>query len=84
MRKSPFTDALEALEEIRDFCERRQKSYEGWEPTPDSTRIDLRRIREKAEKAIEDLKPKFPTQVAKENNKYNSHDSDKRYKGVFE
>ena len=82
MGKSPFIDAIEALEEIRDFCKRRQKSYEGWEPTPDSTRVDLKSIREKAERAIKDLKPNFPAQKVKEN-KERSGDVN-CYKGVFE
>ena len=58
MGKSPFKDAIEVLEEIRAFCERREKSYEGWgSSTPDSTRVDLKQIHEKADRAIKALTP---------------------------
>jgi len=68
MGKSPFIDAIEALEEIRDFCESRQKSYESWGPTPDSSRLDLQRIREKAATAITDLQPGIPTPAGSKKN----------------
>jgi len=91
MGKSPFTDAMEALEEIRDFCKRRQESYEGWEPTPQSSKLDLRRILEKAEEAIETLKPgnaqssprpKPPLKVVGEDR--NKKNAIKRYRGTFD
>jgi len=59
--KSPFIDAIEALEEIRDFCEQREKSYEGWDSTTVSLRLDLKRVHAKAEKAIKVLVPGQPS-----------------------
>ena len=60
MGKSPFIDAIEALEEIRDFCERREKAYEGWGSTMVSAEYDLKQIRKKADEAIKDLVPTQP------------------------
>ena len=60
MGKSPFIDAIEALEEIRDFCERREKAYEGWGSTTVSAEYDLRHIHKKANEAIKDLVPNQP------------------------
>jgi len=60
MGKSPFIDAIEALEEIRDFCERREKAYEGWGSTTVSAEYDLKHIRKKADEAIKDLVPTQP------------------------
>ena len=91
MGKSPFTDAMEALEEIRDFCKKRQESYEGWDPTPQSSKFDLRRILEKAEEAIETLKPgnaqssprpQPPLEVINED--CDKKNAIKRYRGTFD
>lgn len=60
MGQSPFRDAIEALENIKLFCERREKAYEGWAVTPESASFDLRHIREKAEEAIKSLTPANP------------------------
>ena len=57
MGQSPFRDAIEALENIKLFCERRERAYDGWASTPESVSFDLRCIREKAEKAIKNLTP---------------------------
>tara|TARA_Y100000310_G_C20639038_1_gene792843 strand:- start:74 stop:283 length:210 start_codon:yes stop_codon:yes gene_type:complete len=55
MAASPFNDALEALEEIRAYCEKREKDYEGWGKIAEA--FDLRTVREKAEQAISSLTP---------------------------
>ena len=60
MGKSPFIDAIEALEEIRAFCERRERAYEGWGSTKLSAECDLKHIRKKADEAIKDLVPSHP------------------------
>ena len=58
MGKSPFRDALDVLEEIRDFCAQREASYKAW--GADGKAFDLRQVRKKAEKAIEVLTPGAP------------------------
>ena len=88
MGKSPFIDALSALEDIRDFCESRQKCYEGWSgATPEATNLDLKRIREKAEKAIKTLTP-GSSESAKDNNRRltvsGSDGETITYRGTFE
>jgi len=55
MTPSPFNDAIIALEEIRAYCVKREKDYEGWGKVAEA--FDLRRVREKAEEAIEKLTP---------------------------
>jgi len=58
MTASPFNDAMMALEEIRAYCEKREKDYEGWGKVAEA--FDLRRVREKAEEAIRVLTPCLP------------------------
>jgi len=55
MATSPFNDAIMALEEIRVYCEKREKDYEGWGKVAEA--FDLRKVREKAEEAIRALTP---------------------------
>lgn len=43
------------LEEIRAYCEKREKDYEGWGKVAEA--FDLRKVREKAEEAIRTLAP---------------------------
>lgn len=82
MGKSPFIDAIEALEEIRAFCERREKAYEGWSATEQSAEYDLKQIRKRAEDAISTLQPSPPTgSINKEQDHGNRSIT---YKGTFE
>tara|TARA_Y100001973_G_C4948852_1_gene209278 strand:+ start:37 stop:285 length:249 start_codon:yes stop_codon:yes gene_type:complete len=82
MGKSPFIDAIEALEEIRAFCERREKAYEGWGSTPISAEYDLKHIRQKVDEAIKELMPNQPGDsggVEKD-----KKDPSNKYKGTFD
>jgi len=65
MGKSPFTDAIETLEKIRDFCERREQSYKAWGTGNVAAEYDLKQIRQKAEDAIKTLTPNQPSAVAR-------------------
>ncbi len=56
---SPYRDAIRALEEIRDYCERRRKSYEGWGSTPVAHEYDLKQVHDKASCAIKKNTPRF-------------------------
>ena len=58
---SPYRDAMRVLEEIRDYCARRQRCYEGWNSTSESSKMDLRHIKNKAEDAIKHNTPRFET-----------------------
>mgnify|MGYP003653585283 CR=1 FL=1 len=88
MVKSPFIDALSALEDIRDFCEDRQKCYEGWSgPTPEAIDLDLKRVLAKAEKAIKALTPGSSEPAKDSSHRLTVTGSDGEiitYKGTFE
>tara|TARA_Y100000296_G_scaffold31509_1_gene36573 strand:+ start:93 stop:278 length:186 start_codon:yes stop_codon:yes gene_type:complete len=58
MSKSPFMDAIEALEDIREYCEKRESSYKGW--GDDAQAFDMRQLKERVDKAIKELTPNFP------------------------
>ena len=82
MGKSPFIDAIEALEEIRAFCERREKAYEGWGSTPISAEYDLKHIRQRVDEAIKNLMPNQPGQPVRPGK--DKKQSGNKYKGTFE
>ncbi len=51
-------DAIEALEDIREYCEKRESSYKGW--GDDAQAFDMRQLKERVDKAIKELTPNFP------------------------
>ena len=52
-------DAIEALEELKEYCEKRESSYRGW--GDDAQAFDMKQLQRKIENKIKELTPSSPS-----------------------